>query len=534
MSIVTIRSADLDTFRETEPWSALLDVREVEEANAGHISGSSSMPLRLLPYRLRRVLPATHVPVIVYDDGGQDGRADAAAGVLEEEGFARVLVLEGGMAGWVADGGRPERGQNVPSKRFGELLTQPDNELHMPAEKLAEWLADGRDVQIIDVRTGAEHSRECLPGSVHAPGFSVAAAADPTRPIVVHCSGRTRSILGSRTLRLLGFVNVWALENGTMGWVLEGLEVERGTVRPALESGLGGSPEIIARARELAMSVGVELLGPAESRARLLSEDGRPRQLLDVRELTELAGTTAEHAVQVPSGQAVQRTDEHIVTRGAGVILIDDGGARALIAGHWLRLLGVEEVTVVDGGIDAWRAADLPVVAYDPDPDPVGLDRARAVARTVTPEAAAELMETGADVISVDYSDAFTRGHLAGARWVGLSNLLAGHRDAVPGPDTPVLVTCSDGRASLLAARALAAHGVSDVHVLEGGTAGWLVSGRELLAGRANLPEWPTDVHPHPLTVGEHAMRDYLSWEEELDVSEDAARVARVTGPDPT
>lgn len=533
MSITSIRPADLDGFRDAEPWSALLDVREVEEANAGHLPGSSPMPVRLLPYRLRRVLPATHVPVIVYDQGGADLRAAAAAALLEAEGFVRVLVLEGGMDAWVAGGGHPERGQNVPSKRFGELLTQPDNELHMPAEKLAEWLAEGRDVQIIDVRTHAEHSRECLPGSVHAPGFSVAAAADPTRPIVVHCSGRTRSILGSRTLRLLGFENVWALENGTMGWVLEGLEVERGTVRPALESGLGGSPEIVARARELALSVGVAIVGPAEARARLLSDDGRPRQLLDVRELSELAGTTAEGAVQVPSGQAVQRTDEHIVTRGAGVVLLDDGGARALIAAHWLRLLGVEEVTVVDGGIDAWRAAGLPLAAYDADPDPVGLDRARAVARTVSADAAAELVAAGADVLSVDYSDAFARGHLAGARWVGLSDLLAGHADAVPAAGATVLVTCSDGRASLLAARALAAHGVSDVHVLEGGTAGWVASGRELVAGRENLPEWPTDVHPHPLTVGEHAMRDYLSWEEELDVSEDAARVARVTGSGP-
>lgn len=531
MSIVPLAPRDLDGWRSQEPWSALLDVREVEEANAGHIPSSSSIPLRLIPYRLRRILPRTDVPVAVYDQGGDDRRAAAAADLLAEHGFADVLVIDGGMDAWVAAGGVPERGQNVPSKRFGELLTQPDNELHVSASELAGWLADGRDVQIIDVRTHAEHSRECLPGSVHAPGFSVAAAADPTRPIVVHCSGRTRSILGSRTLRLLGFTDVWALENGTMGWVLDGREVERGTARPALDRGLGGDPAIIARARQLALSVGVELLSPQDAFDRLRASGGRPRQLLDVRELDELGGTSAAGAAQVPNGQIVQRTDEHIVTRGAGVVLLDDGGARALIAGHWLRLLGIEEVVVVDGGVDAWSAAGLPLTPYEPSPDPVGLEDAAGRALIVDAESAEAQVGDGALVVSVDYSDAYARGHLEGAHWVGLSEILARGAQALPGPEgSAVLLTCSDGRASLLAAKACRDDARREVSVLAGGTGAWESSGRRLIADHGNLPEWPTDVHPHPLTVGEHAMLDYLSWEETLDVSADAERVDRLTG----
>jgi rhodanese-related sulfurtransferase len=530
MAIISLAPSGLDAFREAEPFSALLDVREVEEANAGHIPTSSPLPLRVLPYRLSIVLPALHVPVIVADQGGEDRRAHAAAALLEARGYERVLVLEGGLDAWVEAGGRPERGQNVPSKRFGELLTQPDNELHIHPETLAAWLEEGRDVQVIDVRTDAEHSRECLPGAVHAPGFSIAAVADPSRPIVVHCSGRTRSILGSRTLRMLGFENVWALENGTMGWVLDGREVERGVRRPALETGLGGDPAIVTRARDLALSVGVAELGPLQASMRLAAEDGRPRQFIDVRELRELADGTAVGAVQVPSGQIVQRTDEHVVTRGAGLVLIDDGGARAFIAAHWLRLLGVEEVSVVAGGMDAWRAAGLPVGAFVKDPDPAGLDAARALVTTIDVEGALMLLEEGATVLSVDYSDVYARGHLEGASWSGLSDLLAGQAIGLPQSDAPVLLTCADGRASLLAAAALRSHGFERVVVLEGGTAAWCASGQQLVADRGNLPEWPTDVHPHPLTVGEHAMRAYLSWEEELDVSQDAERVLRLTG----
>ena len=44
--------------------------------------------------------------------------------------------------------------------------------------------------------------------------------AEPDTTVVVHCAGRTRSILGAGTLRRLGLPNVYALKNGTMGWQL--------------------------------------------------------------------------------------------------------------------------------------------------------------------------------------------------------------------------------------------------------------------------------------------------------------------------
>ena len=44
--------------------------------------------------------------------------------------------------------------------------------------------------------------------------------------VIVNCAGRTRSIIGTAALRRLGLTNVRALENGTMGWVLAGFELE--------------------------------------------------------------------------------------------------------------------------------------------------------------------------------------------------------------------------------------------------------------------------------------------------------------------
>jgi len=371
-----------------------------------------------------------------------------------------------------------------------------------------------------------EHSRECIPGSTHAPGFSAAAAASKDRPVIVHCSGRTRSIIGAKTLRLLGFDNVWALENGTMGWLLAGKEVERGTRRPALEDGFGGDAEIVSRARHLAERVGVEALAPRDAQERARSLDGRPRYLLDVREVHELGGRIVEGARQAPSGQVIQATDDHIPAKGVGVVLIDDGGARAWLAAHWLVLLGFDEVAVVEGGVDAWEAAGLPFVAHDPDPDPVGLAAARAAVDLVDVAGAEALLASNeVRAYSVDVSTGYERGHLAGAGWLPLSDVLAA--GPLPGldPGSAVLVTCEDGRASALAGASLRSRGIAEVHVLDGGLAAWRAAGRPLDQGRGALPAQVDDVHPHPSTIGEEAMRSYLTWEVDLDHSEDVARI---------
>lgn len=524
---------ELLALRAAAPVSALFDVREVEEAFRGHMPTSSSIPLRLLPFRLAEALPSLDIPVMVYDAGDGDTRAGAAAAMLAAFGVERVFVLDGGIARWAAEQHTVEPGQNVPSKRFGEALTI-DDDFHIKPEALEKWLAEGRDVQIIDVRTRAEHSRECIPGSAHAPGFSAAAAASKDRTVIVHCSGRTRSIIGAKTLRLLGFDNVWALENGTMGWLLAGNEVERGTVRPALQDGLGGDADIAARARELAVTVGVEPIAPSAAHERIRSGDGRPRFLLDVRELEELDGRTVEGARQAPSGQIIQATDDHVPVKGVGVVLIDDGGARAWLSAHWLALLGFEEVAVVEGGVDAWDAAGLPFVAHAAEPDPQGLAAARGAVDLVSVEDAAALIASGAvRAYSVDVSAVYERGHLPGAGWLALSDVLADNplpTLPTPGTSGPVLLTCEDGRASALAGQRLVARGVTEIQVLDGGLRAWRVADRPMESGRGDLPVHVEDVHPHPSTIGEHAMRAYLTWEVDLDHSEDVARIAAMLG----
>lgn len=77
----------------------LLDVRETEELRGelGHLPNIVHIPMGQLPTRVGE-LPDKDAPVIMICRVG--GRAARAGEFLENAGFKKVVVLEGGMIAW--------------------------------------------------------------------------------------------------------------------------------------------------------------------------------------------------------------------------------------------------------------------------------------------------------------------------------------------------------------------------------------------------------------------------------------------------
>lgn len=79
--------------------SALLDVREINEWDAGHAPGAVHIPMSEIPQRLDEV-PATEQLYVVCRSGGRSAKVTA---YLNANGWDAVNV-ERGMNGWVASG----------------------------------------------------------------------------------------------------------------------------------------------------------------------------------------------------------------------------------------------------------------------------------------------------------------------------------------------------------------------------------------------------------------------------------------------
>src|SRR5213079_1798473 len=497
---------------------ALLDLREKATYERGHIYRATSLPRRLLEFRLPALVPACSTPLVLCDE---DGRlAEQALPTLGEMGYTDLEILAGGLAVWRADGRPLVQGINVPSKVFGERALHEWKTPQLAPHELHERITRGDDLLIVDARTPEEYARGCLPGAWSVPGGELVLriaelVRHPETTIVVHCGGRTRSYIGAESLRRMQLPNpVLALENGTMGWELAGLALERGAARWAPAPTERSRAAAGRTATRVATEDGIRFVSADELDALQARRLRHTLYILDVRTADEYAARHVAGAVWAPGGQAVQATDEYVAVRAPSIVLVCDGLARSVMTASWLRRMGLPDVAVLAGGLPAWTADGGAVETGLPLAVPVGWETARARVARVSPGDLGPAL-----IVSVDQSDAYARGHMPGAWWLCRSRLEWTIGTVAPDRQAPIIVTCADGFASTLAAATLGRLGYTAVSVLEGGTRAWVEAAGAVESGPTRLGDEPDDVVLKPYERGRAAMERYLSWEAELDAA---------------
>jgi rhodanese-related sulfurtransferase len=493
---------------------ALLDAREEGEFGASHLFWAVPCPLSRREIRARSLLPRLAVRVCCIDDGR--GLAEQLATWLEGIGCSDVAVLDGGTKAWAAAGHELFSGVNVPSKAFGEWVEHHYGTESVDAAELQAWITSGRNIRVLDSRTHEEFVRMSIPTGISVPGGELVyrigdLVPDPKTLVVVNCAGRTRSIMGAESLRRAGIPNkVVALRNGTMGWELAGLRCDRGRT----DSFAPGTPKTLPtarqRAQDFAESSGVGVIGAIDL-ARFEDDPDRTLYVLDVRDPAEYRAGHWPGSVSAPGGQLVQATDQWVGVRNARIVLVDDTGVRARMAGAWLRQMGCRDVFVVEGGLEAIRTTArerLPVPelgAPVPSIDVSGL---------------VGLLDSGDDTVVIDLARSidFREGHIPGAIW-GVRTRLAALAPQFAGAKH-VVIASPDGVVARLAVHEAKGLSRGDVRVLEGGTDAWRAFGRPMVKDRASPPDEAcidSYLRAYDRNSGvEEAMQAYLTWEIEL------------------
>ncbi len=109
--------------------------------------------------------------------------------------------------------------------------------------ELADTLATGQDLVVIDVREAGEFASGHIPGAANIPRgvleFEVAAhpamaneitapeLAHHARPICVYCRTGGRSAVAAQSLQDMGFTSVTSLAGGLLDWTAHGLRLKR-------------------------------------------------------------------------------------------------------------------------------------------------------------------------------------------------------------------------------------------------------------------------------------------------------------------
>jgi hydroxyacylglutathione hydrolase len=228
---------------------------------------------------------------------------------------------------------QPPHLQQIVARNRGPLLTADPPVPRLTPDDVVRHLRAG--AQVLDTRApaafGAGHIPTALNVSLHGDSFPTRAAwvLDDRRPylLVLDRAGEeseaVNALLAVGLDRLAG-----VLDGGMAAWTAAGRPVD--TV-----------PQIAVQALRDA------LWGAA------------PPLVLDVRDAEEWAGGHIAGAFHLPFQQLPARLAE--VPRGRAVATVCEAGIRSSIAASVLQRAGYDPVQNVRGGMEAWRAAGLPL-----------------------------------------------------------------------------------------------------------------------------------------------------------------------------
>jgi rhodanese-related sulfurtransferase len=237
------------------------------------------------------------------------------------------------------------------------------------AARLARELAESRPF-LVDLREPEESDADgYVDGSVNIPLGRLIADLDRLpardRPIVVYCSSGHRGAMAMTALRLLGYTSVRNLAFGFDAWWKAGFASVEGPRPPGAVHGLSSVPETQVLRQVLGETLG-HLPGDfhATTVATLHDElsGGRRLVLLDVRraEQYERDGRIAG-AVSVPL-EVLFDGLPRLPSKDTRIVVCCVSGHRSSVAATGLRLLGYVNVASLDGGLEAWKAAGLPLI----------------------------------------------------------------------------------------------------------------------------------------------------------------------------
>ena len=356
-----IDAVDLHTRMDRGDKLVILDTRTPEEYQRFCIPGGRSVPGGELALRITDIVKDLDQDTTIVINCAGRTRSIIGTRVLQRMGMANIYGLKNGTSGWVLAGYQLEAGADrldlpEPSQMgraagedYAARLAAEDGVSYLTVKELQQLMgrAGKETVYLIDIRTEKEYKHGHIPGFQWFPGGQcvqrsddVAAVRDGS--IVFACDGKVRATVTASWYRQMGFPNVFVLDGGTAAWVADGLSLEK------------GMPERVPFG-----------LVQAKEKVRLCSPQGlqgeQTSTIIFVDTSREFAIGHVPGSHWVPRGWLEFRIEDVAPTKDTPIMVTDINGLNASLAGASLVEMGYGNVSVLDGGMVAWRQSDIPV-----------------------------------------------------------------------------------------------------------------------------------------------------------------------------
>jgi rhodanese-related sulfurtransferase len=215
--------------------------------------------------------------------------------------------------------------------------------------------------------------------------------------------------------------------------------------------------------------------------AALMSSDAL-FAVFDVRERGEYNECQIPNTTSLPRSQIEFRIAEMVPNRTIPIVVYDEGGRRAELAGETLAALGYEKVSFLDGGLAMWRnegretvsGVNVPSKAFG---EKVHHDRN---VPDLSPEELKSLIDSDVDLTILDMRtpEEYGRFCIPGGVNIPGGDLILWADELRRKPT--VIVNCAGRTRSIIGAAGLRRLGLTNVRALRNGTMGWVLAGFQL------------------------------------------------------
>lgn len=218
---------------------------------------------------------------------------------------------------------------------------------------LKQWLHDGSEIGLLDVREHGEYGEAHLFYAVSAAYSRLEFEIERLVPrkavrlVLVDEDGGDLASMAAKRLNVSGYSNIYILQGGVTGWKAAGYELFAGVNLPSKTFG-----ELAELKFHTPRISATELNEKIQRGEDLIVLDGRP--------YPEYRKMSIPTAICCPNGELPLRIDELVKSSETTIVINCAGRTRSIIGAQTLINLGIKnKVIALENGTQGWYLADL-------------------------------------------------------------------------------------------------------------------------------------------------------------------------------
>lgn len=317
---------------------SFLDIRERKQYVHGFAFGSVNCPFSKFKYLIKELAPDLNTNLILIGVKNNN-QTNQIQKILTKFRYCRSYIIKGDYKNWKKHKFPLWAGEYTFSKAFGEWIEITSNIKNIYAKELNKIHKKNHNYLQIDARPKKEFEKFSLPQSVQCSGGELPCYINNKENLkknyIVHCAGRTRSIIAYQTLKDFDFENKkYVLNGGTQNWVLNGYDRKFNNKSKIKSTKINYKDDL-----KLANTVAKKFNIPSTQIKSKQANSYNFQINSEIKNFKKIPGWK-----QVNATTLIQSTDKFISSTNTKVLIFSHIPSSAVFTVIWLRRMGYQAI----------------------------------------------------------------------------------------------------------------------------------------------------------------------------------------------